>query len=331
MSTELTPFALAALAPILVLAVYLVLRTATGGRRSRQGSNDAPRVPPEPAVEGHHLTPVVGPAPIAVAARVDEPARAAERVSVVNTGASRHIDRKVVDRYAGPTATAWERWWRKWQAQLVLDGPGPAIAEAILESFLGLARPIVVELDPNPDSADADAAASALRAINVHPDRYTLIQDQWFILELSAQKAGVAIDPQSRRWQVAPPDIVAGTSTDRYPGDRRRLMAPERRVSAPRIPVGVSASVVARALAIDGLAETCGLGIESAARVALTWAGHEDVSDDEARSTAAAANVLCQSLGLVRRTSGTLAMSAEDLVKSARSSQWNRSVRSAAD
>jgi hypothetical protein len=157
-------------------------------------------------------------------------------------------------------------------------------------SFLALARPIVIEMVPSPDSMDPDDAASAAREIYLHPERYVLIEDRWFILESVAPRSGGPIGSAGPRWQMGPASAA-------NPGGHRSS-PPVARVPIAEPPPGLVRQDVAQALAIEGLVQTTGMSRRSAARTCLGWARLEDVSDDQATEAATEAARICALLGV---------------------------------
>lgn len=202
----------------------------------------------------------------------------------------RKVDHQLAQRYARPATAAWRAWFSSWQNAAPPAPVEPGWIEGAVGSFLALARPIVIEMEPSPDSPDQDAAASAVRAIYLHPERYVMIQGRWHVLEAVAPKAGAASHTSSQRWQMGP----AGVGD---PGGHT-LIAPTPR--APRVLPFAEASgpEVVQALTIEGLVETTGVRAATAARTTLGWAGVEEIGDDLVAAAVSDAARIARALGV---------------------------------
>lgn len=295
MPIELTPIALAALVPLLFMVLFLgvrilVLRRSQRRRPSKAlppigvtagSSEPAPfviaPVPPPGASDGWPHGPIVAPAVV-----VAPPTSAAS--------SPRKVDHQLARRYARPATAAWKSWCSSWLDSAPPAPVEPGWIEAIVVSFLALARPIVHEMEPSPDSLDPDAAASAMRAIYLHPERYVMIDGRWHVLEAVAPKSGAAGHASSRAWQMGPAgDDDPGGHTLTVPTPRAPHVQPFDEASGRE---------VVQALTIEGLVETTGVRAQAAARTALGWAGVEDVGDDLVAAAVADAARIARALGV---------------------------------
>lgn len=300
MPIQLAPIALAALVPLLFMVLFLGVRILITRRSERQRSAQPPTVAAVSAVPTDRApfviaplqpTAVADPWPGAVAAPAHAPAAAPTVAVTTAIAGGRKVDLQLARRYARPATVAWKSWFSSWLDAAPPAPIEPGWIEAVVDSFLTLARPIVIEMEPNPDSVDPDKAASAVRAIYLHPERYVMIQGRWHVLEAVAPKSGMAAHASSQRWQMGP----AGADD---PGGHT-LVAPTPR--GPRVEPFDEASgpEVVRALTIEGLVETTGVRAPAAARTALGWAGVEELGDHLVAAAVSDAERIARALGII--------------------------------
>ncbi len=299
MPTQLAPIALAALVPLLFMVLFLGVRILLIRRSERQTRG---QTVPEPAVRSAAtesdsvvvVAPLQAPATIgpwqgAEAARpVAAPTLATLIAPAPAVPASpRKVDHQLASRYARPAMAGWRAWSASW-----LDAapatPDPTWIESVVASFLALARPIVIAMDPDPDSPDADAAARAVRAIYLHPERHVLIEGRWFVVEAPA--SGQTNRSPGQRWQMGPAAAGdPGGHTLVVPTPRAPLVHPFADGSGPD---------VVQALTIEGLIETTGIRSAVAAQTVLGWAGLEDITDDQVIRAVSDAARITRALGV---------------------------------